>query len=710
MRTKDGRRLYALFMALLLPLLSVQAQSGQTVYGVVHDAQTGDPIVGAHLQLLESRNGAVSDDSGRFELDVAEDDHLLRISHIGYRPFRLAIDTESISTEWHLSLEPETDARLRELIILSDRDPDAHTGVYSDLKTRPVEDHLGSLNGVELVSRTQFAADPMVRGLQRGRTEVLIDGMRMTPACVDGMDPLTAYLESDNLASMEVNRGSGSGKAGSSRPGLQFHLEPPPSEAGGSVQLETGYHSASRARWVQPSVAIGREKWSIRASGTWRKADDMVAGGGERMEGSSLQKGNVYLTGEGRLNPDHTVRARYIGDWAGWIGYPALLMDTRKAEAHLAGVEYRWDRPVNGLSHVALNLYGSRVLHAMDDYRRDVENRSVMQGMYMPMDGETRTGGVSLQTRKVVDLAVFDVSSELWSAFAFGDMEMIPLDPDDAPMSLLTLGDVESIHSRHSVDGRYFFGSGWELGGQLTFEWATHRLTSSRSRAVYQATYPELTSMDGSDGSWMSTIRLQKALSSTWTLGSRLSLGTRAADVNERYGYYIFQPLDGFFYVGNPGLQPEISRQAELFALFGDTRSALSGRTALWIHEMDRYITGERTGEVFKQMQNRGLARLVGVETEWSWRWSRPWTLSGQASWIHGEHVSYGTPLPMIPPLKGSLRLQWVDGPWQADVRWRVSMKQSRVADREYDERPADGYQLVDLSLRRMLEKGFCCR
>lgn len=688
-----------------LSILPLHAQSGQSVQGIIHDARTGEHLEGAHFYLEGSRHGAVSDSEGRFELQVTSEDSSLRISHIGYRPYRLEFDPSEIPTIWHLSIEPETDLRLREVVILSERDPAAHTGVYSDLKTRPVEDHLESLSGVDLVSRSQFAADPMVRGLQRGRTEVLIDGMRMTPACVDGMDPLTAYLESDNLASMEVVRGSGSGEAGSSRPGLRFQLTPPPSHAGGMMQVETGYHSASNARWVQPSIAIGKEKWSARVSGTWRKTGDMVAGGGERMDGSALQKGNLYLTVEARPDPDHTVRARYIGDWAGWIGYPALLMDTRKAEAHLAGVEYHWERPVAGLSHVTMNLYGSRVLHTMDDYRRNVENRTVMQGMYMPMDGETRTGGLSLQTRKVIGATVLDVSSEGWSTFAFGDMEMEPLDPNEAPMSLLTLGDVRSMHTRHSLDVRRFFGHGWELGGQMTVESASHQLESSRSRAVYRALYPDLSSVHGSDISWMSTLRLQKAVSDTWILGSRLSLGTRAADVNERYGYYIYQPLDGFFYTGNPGLRPEISRQGELYVLFGDSQSPVSGRTAFWVHEMDRYITGERTGEVFKQMQNRGVARLGGIETELAWRWSLAWMLSGEASWMRGKHVSNGTPLPMIPPLKGALRLQWMGGPWRADLRWRVAMQQPRVAEKEYDERTVDGYHLVDVSIRRELGK-----
>src|SRR5690625_7225975 len=82
-----------------------------------------------------------------------------------------------------------------------------YSSIYSDDKARPLEDHMSSIPGMDMVSRANFAKDPVIRGLRDGRVNVMIDGMRLTPACVDAMDPATAYIEAVHQESNELKLG-----------------------------------------------------------------------------------------------------------------------------------------------------------------------------------------------------------------------------------------------------------------------------------------------------------------------------------------------------------------------------------------------------------------------------------------------------------------------------------------------------------------------
>ena len=58
-----------------------------------------------------------------------------------------------------------------------------------------------------LLSRANFAQEPVIRGLSGGQIGLVIDGMPVIGACVDKMDPSTSYVEADNLQRLELSKG-----------------------------------------------------------------------------------------------------------------------------------------------------------------------------------------------------------------------------------------------------------------------------------------------------------------------------------------------------------------------------------------------------------------------------------------------------------------------------------------------------------------------
>ncbi len=675
--------------------LAIEHHLQPTLQGRVVDGETGEPLIGASVYIQGTAIGTSTQSDGTFALTTDRLVDVLVISYVGYQTLEIQISTIDPSRQHTFRMAPAELYRNGELIVTADEVRMAYSGIYSDVKARPLEDHMSSIPGMDMVSRANFAKDPVIRGLRDGRVNVMIDGMRLTPACVDAMDPATAYIETDNLESIELQRG---GQNSSSAPGgtLNFNMVKPGINSGVQGSLEAGYHSASRQQIYQAALQYGEERWAARVSGTYRDAGNFITGDGERIPLSGFRKGNLYASLLYRPHDAHELTLKYVGDFAKDIGYPALIMDTRRADAHIGGLEHHWHNPDTEslITSVNTNLYWNRVEHLMDDYDRDVASREVMQGMYMPMYGETTTFGLNSEATLAREEHLFTLSAELFGIDAFADMWMYPLSPDVNDMYLMNLGDITSRVAALSASWRHYMAAGWITGADLRVEGG---LYSIRHEETFRAEYPQLNSVNPSYLDYTAGIHLERQLSSGLSAALKLSDGYRMPGHLELYGYYIYHPLDNFFYYGNPSLESERSSQAELSTLYGSEQSAFHGQLSLWVNRMDGYITGRKIDELFKRYENMGTAWLTGAELDLHVDLARGLNGGVSMAWVLGEHTELDEPLPMIPPFKGTAYLQRQSGRIQMETRIRWAAAQKRIAVRNSVETATDGYMLWDL-------------
>ncbi len=688
-------------LVLAILLLNAPASGFQpvkTITGTFVDAVSGEPVHGVHVYPEGSGNGAVSGLDGQFTIEIPQGTSTLVISHVAYQNIRLELSDTIETFPLLIRLDP---LRLggEELIVSAGRFTQTWSGIYSNAKTRPVEDHMAAISGLDMVSRANFAKEPVIRGLRDGRVNVMIDGMRMTPACVDGMDPITAYVESGNLQSIEISRGQEAHPIASTAPGgsVNFAMARPALNSGFSGSAESGYHSVSHQHLLQSALSFGDERWAVRLSGTYRHAGDLMAGNRSRIEGSGFEKGNFFSSLLFKPNEHHEFSLRYIGDFAGKIGYPKLLMDTRRADAHIAGLEHTWTQPSQRIHSITTNIYMNRVEHRMDDYDRDVTVREVMPDMFMPMYGETQTSGITTELKASSGSHLISLKLDAWSVDAFANMTMEHLNPGVSDMYLVNLGDVSQRNVSAGGSYRYFTNNGWILGMNGQLETGINRIRERSAVGTYRAEYPGLDELEPMALGYLIGLNAEKRLSERFQAGFRVSDGQRLPDHMERYGYYIYQPLDGFFYYGNPGLNTERSRQAELFFNFGSDHSQLNGSTSLWLNRMDRYIAGYRIDTLFKRYENMGSAVLAGFETDLNYRITSRWMAGFSAAYVRGHHNEFGEPLPMIPPLKGSFFLQREAELISIESRLRWAAPQNRTAEQNSLETPTGGYALWDL-------------
>ena len=69
----------------------------------------------------------------------------------------------------------------------------------------PIERLIQRTGGANIISRGNFAQDPMLRSYKNSQINVTLNGMRMFGACTDRMDPITSYAETSNLESISVS-------------------------------------------------------------------------------------------------------------------------------------------------------------------------------------------------------------------------------------------------------------------------------------------------------------------------------------------------------------------------------------------------------------------------------------------------------------------------------------------------------------------------
>lgn len=110
--TRIRSRLLGLFLAILFIPVSVFAQSQRTVTGTVND-ETGEPLIGATVQIVGTTIGTSTDFDGKFTLKVPATGKQLHVVYVGYNPITVDITSDVIN----LTMKPNAEA-LDEVVVI----------------------------------------------------------------------------------------------------------------------------------------------------------------------------------------------------------------------------------------------------------------------------------------------------------------------------------------------------------------------------------------------------------------------------------------------------------------------------------------------------------------------------------------------------------------------------------------------------------------
>lgn len=649
------------------------AQTG-IITGKISDNTTGLPLIGANIILVNTDFGTASDLEGFFEIEVPEGKYVMTSSMIGYAQGSTVVivqDNQDIAVTQ--ALNPIVLESKKFVTVHGVKSDELMLAHFQETNISTTENLISRIEGVNLISRGNYAQEPIIRGMSGGQLNITIDGMKSFGACTDRMDPISSYVEADALNSVEIGKGATSIENGSTVGGalnLTFQKPEYARIEHSSWYLKGAFNSGSNERKLSflNQKKRPRSAWSL--SGAYRKAGDYVAANRQTIPFSGFEKLNLNFGYLKRLDSENQLHLEIISDDAYDIGYASLPMDVGYARMRMIGLSLHSTGLAPNILNMEWKVYGNAIDHWMDDSKRV----DLFMDMHMDMPGFTRTVGTFLnfvfaqRNRSILKLR----SDAYWNS-SYADMVMYPV--NSSPMKMVTWPGVERFSWGQFAQYQSQISSRININLSARYDFLHTLATDEMGKNALQIYYPE-NDFKRQDHLVSANGFLTYKINPTWQSVFKLARGSRIPTVSEAFGYYLYNPIDGYLYLGNPEIPNEKSTQIEWQNVYSADQTRVE--VSLYHYELDNYIFGQVTSQEtlgyangWKRYVDAGRCTIAGVETTILHHFSPHWSLQGGFNYEQGRLLEFDDNLPLIPPLEvhGSIRFNTSEVWFQIDVK-----------------------------------------
>ena len=546
-----------------------------------------------------------------------------------------------------------------------------------------IDEHLAELSHVNLVRRGSYAWEPVVNNMAMERVSTTIDGMKIFYACTDKMDPVTSYVESSNLQSILLNSGLNGNPQSTGNIGgsldlklrrVGFNTDP------FSLNADAGYETNGHLQVYGADVAVSSQRFYTNGGFFYRHAGNYKEGGGREMLFSQFQKVNAFVNAGVKLAERDIVEGTFIFDRATDVGYPALNMDVKKAEAFITSLSYKHLWAESFLNSWETKAYYNHITHIMDDTKRpDVE-------IHMDMPGKSWTSGLYSLLSASNGQHDLQANYDLYYNRLFADMTMYP--GGAAPMYMVTWPDVGTLNTGVALNDRISLSTAQAFNVSAKVAFQTQRLNNDEGYQALKVFFPGMKqSYQQLTGRIAANYQLS-VLNSQFNIGA--GWGSRAPTVTEAYGYYLNNTFDQYDYIGNPRLKNESA--IELNGKYLLSISPRAGRSSSQLSIgldanaffFSNYIIGlfetrlspmTVDAEGVKVYYNIDHATIVNTALDVKWRMLNVLTWNTRLSYAIGRD-DQGAPLPLISPFAYQSSLTFSYKRFQGKVEVRGNSKQ----------------------------------
>lgn len=445
-----------------------------------------------------------------------------------------------------------------------------------------VDEFLSSSDNISFIKRGAYAWEPLLNNMSTERSTVTIDGMHIFGACTDKMDPVTSYVESNNLSTIDIKSGQegslhGATVAGSidlKRKSTPFGLE---KKWNGAYQ--SGFEFNNKQFFNLGNVAYSAEKFVAEGSISYRKADDYYDGNNEEVKHSQYKKFNTSLGFAYKTTDLSALRVDAIFDMAKDVGYPALPMDLSLSRALITSASYKQLFEEGVVKVVDTKVYFNAIEHYMDDTTRP-ENL-----VHMDMPGWSTTYGLVSKANLKKNRYSSEIQLNAYDNLSIAEMRMYPQDRSKRTMFAyswpwvttryggLSMNNSWDISEKSQINLGGSLGVNYNYSKYVEFNWIFH------------------------PGAPQEKTRFLPSLHAGYNLDIdhfNFSIGTgyghRAPSVSEGYGYYIYNSFDRYDYIGNPDLKNEISYEGNASAGFKNEKLSIQAKINYFY--IENYIIG----------------------------------------------------------------------------------------------------------------------
>lgn len=538
-----------------------------------------------------------------------------------------------------------------------------------------------ALQGVAGASRTDETATgvPVLRGLGRGRTLILLDGARVTTERRAGAS--ASFLDPFTLSSVEIARGPGSVAYGSDAFGGVIDARPrypEPGNPGLHFQVDQGFAAEDE---TAAGVDISRDLagGALQAQVTWRESGIQEAGGGEEIPGSEYEdrSGALRYTRDTRIG---RLRAGFYAAEATDVGKPASDWDTVQTtypeeESRRFNLQLDSGPLSGGWENLELALFLGTYRLVTDRDRVAATPRLIESSDVDANDGSLR----AVASREALGGRLL-IGTEYVTRFGLEALtSQETLNPDG---ERLTFTESFAIEDAQQTDAAVFTTFDRALGGKAVLSVG---LRGDQVETENQGGFFGDRSTDHAALSGHAAITVGPFRDVIATF--QVARGFRDPFLSDRY---FRGPSGRGFITGNPDLDPERSLQYDASVRW----SVGGGSVGLfgYFYEIEDLIERFRVGQDFF-FRNLGEAEVRGLELEGLWPLPANLSLEVAAAWARGESGT-GDPIDDIAAPNGSATLRWGGERGFAFLRGVAVMEDDRPGPIEV-ERPS--HSLIDI-------------
>lgn len=585
---------------------------------------------------------------------------------------------------------------------------------------------LKQLPGANLNANGAMTGIAQYRGLYGDRVAVSIDGLRLVTGGPNAMDTPLSYASPLLLERLSLERGISS--VSSAAESLGGHV---------SVDHDRGQHGdrshfaidgKAQGRYVsngnQRSTAVqlvaASDAHKIALLGESDRSDDLEYPGGTlaptRLERDRFDLSYAYRRAD----------ARFLV-YAGGLdtrdtGTPALAMDIRSIETDIYGLRYSEDLGDRASLDVALSYSG--VDHWMDNHglRTPPPTPAGYRSTHTVGAGyQWRIGGrvvlASGEWRVGLDGGTADHAATITNpnvpAFRIDNFNA-------AERDLVGLyGQWNRAHGRLDLEAGIRVNRVTADSGAVSAVFPANPMmqTMSTNAALLADAF------NGSDLSRAHTnvdavFKVGRIVGDMRSIHLELAQKSRAPSYQE---LYLWLPLestgglaDGRSYIGNPALEPEVSREINIGSNWRADKAWFAPQ--VFYKDVSDYIQGVPSTNtaanlVATVMGGRPAlefanteAKIYGIDLAWGYYLTESIVLDGILTHVRGRRTDVSDNLYRLAPLNGRVSLTYEAEQWSASVETIAYAAQDKVA--AYNEEPqTPGYGIVNASMQWQLRR-----
>jgi iron complex outermembrane receptor protein len=609
--------------------------------------------------------------------------------------------------------------------------PGMETGTRRELsddeqaRNRNTAEIVAETPGVSLRENGQLASIPFLHGLGDERAKLVVNGVTVSSACPNHMNPPLSYIAPAQAAQVTVMAGITPVSQGGDSLGGTVAVEsrlPAFARAGERLHEEgaaTGFYRSngqnyggSLNEWV-----AGRNS-GLGYNGSWATNDDYTDGSGHKVTSTYAQTTDhtVTLAAQGAGNLVVIEASLHHTPYEGFVN---AQMDLVRNFAESLNLHYRGSFQRGVLD---ARLFWQNTWHSMNIGK---DKSAFPMPMFMPMNTHGRDLGSAVkfetplsarQTLRVGNEVHRFVLDDRWPAVA-GTAPMM------GPDTFISIKDGRRVRLGTYAELESMWSTQWTtlFGLRNDTVWMNAGPVQGYSAMMYGADADAFNALNHAktDVNFDATAlaRYEPNSSSTYEVG--YARKTRSPNLYERYAWSTNMMVsgmigwfgDGNYYVGNVGLKPEIANTVSGTAAWRDPeRKSWEVKLTPYMTSIQSYVDVDTmmaytpTGSMstFAQLQFANYsARIYGVDFSgkaalWKSDQYGQGKLSGVGGWLHGERRDTSTPLYQMMPVNVRVNFDEELKEFIAGIGVQAVHRKSHVDPHRY-EQVTPGYALFNL-------------